>query len=117
MPQEPSSRPQTPILDKITGRIDTRFLPSVGLGFGTRTGENTTLPNTRTGKKSISHLSLQTLSPRKKVRKLVAEWKRPDLTQINCWDGILVWYREWVCRLLQSLTSRQETRGQRLTFQ
>ena len=39
----------TPILDKIPGPMDARFLSSVGLGFGIRIGRSTTLPNTLTG--------------------------------------------------------------------
>ena len=45
----------TPILDKIPGLMDARFLSSVGLGFGIRIGRSTTLPNTLTGQKLISH--------------------------------------------------------------
>ena len=39
----------TPILDKIPGPMDARFLSSVGLVFGICIGRSTTLPNTRTG--------------------------------------------------------------------
>ena len=39
----------TPILDKIPGPMDARFLSSVGLGFGIGIGRSTTLPITLTG--------------------------------------------------------------------
>ena len=50
MPQEPSSRPPTPILDKSPGPIWMQdFYPVLGWGLGHPYRENTTLPNTLTG--------------------------------------------------------------------
>ena len=46
MPQEPSFRPPTPILDKVHGPMDARFLSSVGLGFGTCVGRSQLFPTT-----------------------------------------------------------------------
>ena len=40
MPQEPSSRRPTPILNKIPGPMDARFLSSVGLSLAPAWGEH-----------------------------------------------------------------------------
>ena len=53
MSQEPSPDP-TPILDKIPGPMEARFLSSVGLGFGTRIGRTQLCPTPALDKKLIS---------------------------------------------------------------
>ena len=76
MPQEPSSRPPTPILDKIPGPMNARFLSSVGLGFGTRIGRTQLFPTpaldkNRFPKKVLRKVPARNGVPRKVPKKVL----------------------------------------------